>query len=244
MLKDLLLRASAKNVTFVLPDMPYERQDRKDEPHVPISARVVAETISPGLKRVISMDLHSAQIQGFYPANVPFDALSSFPTVVPYLKTNPLVESLEELVIVSPDAGGTKRAGKLANKLGSRYPIAFIDKKRDPLTDKIKEMRLSGDVQDKDCLVIDDMYSSGSTSIESADELLKNGARKLFCYSTHGWLTDPKLTPILFDKFERVMVSNTHYVEDSRFKVIDVSPAFAEATWRAQTGRSISRLYK
>ena len=126
LVKDLLLSASAESVSFVLPNMLYSRKDRKEKPHVPISARALARSIFPYLKRKITMDLHAAQIQGFYPENIPLDNLYSFPDVVRYLKENKSIENLENLVIVSPDTGGVDRAGAFAQRLGSKYPITSL----------------------------------------------------------------------------------------------------------------------
>lgn len=242
LVKDLLLSASAKSLTFVLPDMLYSRQDRKDKPHVPISARVFARSISPNLKRIITMDLHAPQIQGFYPEEMPLDNLYSFPSVVKYLKREEIIPAdLEELVIVSPDAGGVDRARAFAQKLGSNYPIAFIEKRRD-VPGQVKEMRLVGDVKDKEVLIVDDIIDSGETQCKAYDVLRENGAREVYAYGTHGLFT--KSYDKICSKFKIVMTSNTHYQEGNRVEIIDVSPVFAEAIYRAQKGLSISELFE
>ncbi len=242
LLKDLLLSASAKSISFVLPDMLYSRQDRKDRPHVPISTRALAQSISPHLKRIITMDLHAAQIQGFYPENIPLDNLYSFPSLVTYLReNNKLISDIKELVIVSPDAGGVARARALAQRLNSIYPVAFIYKIRIE-AGKIDKMILLGDVIDKDVLIIDDLIDSGGTLCRAASLLKENGARNLFCYGTHGIFS--KGTDSLLACFNRIMISNTHHTEDKSVEVIDMSPIFAEAIYRAEKGLSISKLFE
>jgi len=243
-LKDLLQSASAETISFVLPNMLYSRKDWKDRPHVPISARALASSISPDLKRIITMDLHSAPIQGFYPASMPLDNLPSYPTVLEYFKKNSSVfGDLKKIVIVTPDVGGAKRAANFAKNAGSNFPIAIIDKRRDPITGETKGVNLVGDVRDKDCLVVDDIVDSGGTLCESVNLLKTNGARKIYCYATHGLFTEGREK--LCKSFDKVMTSNTYYREDfSPVEIIDMSPIFAEAIYRAQTGGSISELFK
>jgi len=243
LLKDLLLNASAESVTFVLPDLLFSRKDKKEKPHVPISARALATSISSGLRRIITMDLHADQIQGFYPANCPVDNLHSFPEVVRYIEKHPISDS-NNLIIVSPDAGGVNRARAFAQKLGIQHPIAFIYKRRDK-PGEVAEMNLVGDVKNSEVLIVDDIIDSGGTLCNAAKLLRENGALKVHCYGTHGIFS--KGTPVLCNSFDRVMVSNTHYRENldlSGVEIIDVSPVFAEAIYRAQNGLSISSLFE
>ena len=249
LIKDLLLSSSAKSVSFVLPDLLYSRQDRKDKPHVPISARALANSISSDLKRIITMDLHAAQVQGFYPQNIPVDNLYSFPEAVKYLRQNHF-NNLENLVVVSPDVGGANRARAFLKKLEKaqlndfikqEYSFALINKTRLVAGD-IEQMELIGGVSGKNVLIVDDIIDSGKTLCSAADLLKKNGAKKLFCYGTHGIFT--KGTQEICEKFDIVITSNTHYLEDNKVEVIDVSPIFAEAIYRAQVGDSISELFK
>ncbi|MDO8528701.1 MAG: ribose-phosphate pyrophosphokinase [Nanoarchaeota archaeon] len=245
LLKDLLLNASAESVTFVLPNMLYSRKDRKEKSRVPISARALAWSISPGLKRIITMDLHASQIQGFYPENVPLDNLYSFPAVAKYIKENNIISSFENLVVLSPDAGGVDRAKSFAQRLGCNS-LAFIYKRRttEGIGDsrQIEETILVGDVKDKDVLIVDDIIDSGGTLCKAADLLKKSGAKKLFCYGTHGLFTNG--TEELKKNFDKVMTSNTNHREGDDVTVIDVSHLFAEAIYRAQTGESISELFR
>ena len=247
LVKDLLLNASAESVTFVFLDMLYSRQDRKHKSRVPISARAFANSISPGLKRIITMDLHASQIQGFYPANVPLDNLYSFPAVVKHIFQNHL-SSIQELVVVSPDAGGVERAksflerlekSNIANQTKREFSFALISKTR-PREGEIKTMDLVGEVNNKDVLIVDDIIDTGGTLCKAADLLRQNGAKRVFCYATHGIFT--KGTEELREKFDLVLTSNTHLVENG-IEVIDMAPLFAEAIYRIQKGLSISRLF-
>ena len=243
---DLIPNASAKSLSLVLPNMLYSRQDRKDQHHVPISARTVARTISHGTKRIITMDLHAGQIQGFYPNTLPVDNLYSFPELVRHLSQNYLSE-LESLAIVSPDAGGTKRARALLSKLErleeceTKFSFALIDKSRSG-PGEIERMDLVGDVEGKNVLIVDDMYDSCGTMCSAGELIKEKGAEKLFCYATHGIFT--KGTKRLKKTFDRVITSNTHYRDSNDVEVIDVSGMFAEAIYRATKGLSISKLFK
>jgi len=248
LLKDLLLSASAESVTFVLPDMLYSRKDRKERPHVPISARALARSISPGLKRIITIDLHASQIQGFYPENVPLDNLYSFPETVRYLRENHLGD-LENLVVVSPDAGGVGRAKSFLQRLEraqidfpekQQYSFALISKIRG--TGKIENMELVGNVENKNVLIIDDIIDSGETLCDAGRLLKESGAKKLMCYGTHGLFT--KGTREVCKIFDYIMTTNTHSQRNESIEVIDVGPLFAEAIYRAQRGLSISRLFE
>ncbi len=245
LIKDLLLSASADSVSFVLPNMLYSRKDRKEKPHVPISARTLAKSISSNLSRVITMDLHAPQIHGFYPEEMRLDNLYSFPTVVSYLKEKQPIENLENLVVLSPDAGGVNRARAFANKLGVKNPIGFMYKRRTEegvgTTRDIEEMTIVGDVKGKNVLLVDDIIDSGGTLCKAAEVLKEHGANKLYCYGTHGLFT--KGTKELHNCFDMIMTSNTHYQETNDVTVIDVSPVFAEAIYRAQKGQSISKLF-
>ncbi len=248
LIKDLLLSSSVESVSFVLPNMLYSRQDRKDKPHVPISARALAKSISPGLRRIITMDLHAGQIQGFYPADVPVDNLYSFPEVVRYIKKYHF-ENLNNLAIVSPDAGAAGRTKAFLNRLEKDqadslnkqiYSFALLSKERSK-PGQVGSMQLIGDVSGKNILIADDIIDSGGTLCKAAEILRENGAQKLMCYATHGIFSSG--TEELIKSFDKVMVSNTHNREYVGIEKIDVAPLFAEAIYRAQQGFSISRLF-
>jgi len=251
-IKDLALSASVNSISFVLPNMLYTRQDRKHKSRVPITSRAFANSISDGLQRIITMDLHSAQIQNAYPANVPIDNLYSFPEVVKHVRANHL-KDLENLVIVSPDAGGVNRAASFLGRLLDAthefdskphdYSFAFTHKLRSK-PGEIGKMWLIGDVNKKDVLVIDDIYDTCGTNIKCAELLKKNGAKKLFSYATHGLFT--KGTKSLLKSYDFILTSNTHYKGKSgngNIEVIDMSGSFAEAIYRAQKGQSISKMF-
>jgi len=248
LIKDLLLSASVESTTFILPNMLYSRQDRKHMSRVPISSRALANSISPGLKRIITVDLHSPQIQNAYPANVPLDNLQSFPDVVRYLEENHL-KDIDDLVIVSPDVGGANRARsflkrlEVLNKISFRkrnYSLAIIDKYRQK-SGEIADMQLVGEVAGKDALIIDDIIDTGGTLCKSADLLREKGARKVMCYATHGIFSNGD--DEIAKNFDLVMTSNTHYKESNSVEVIDLAPLFAEAIYRAQKGLSVSKLF-
>ncbi|MEK6945845.1 MAG: ribose-phosphate pyrophosphokinase [Nanoarchaeota archaeon] len=249
LLKDLLLSSSAEKVTFVLPNILYNRQDRKDRPHVPISARAFAESISFGVERIITMDLHADQIQGFYPSNVPVDNLYSFPEVVRHLRKNH-PDYLKNLVVVSPDAGSGKRAKKFINALNKannedsekhHYDFAIIDKERQK-PGEVAQMNLVGEVSGRTALIPDDMIDTGGTLCAASQILRLKGARNIICYGTHGIFT--KGTTELKDHFDVVITSNTHPQNLDGVEVIDMSSIFAEAIYRAQFGLSISKLFE
>jgi len=249
LIKDLLLSANARSVTFVLPNMLYSRQDRKDKPHVPISARTLARSISHGLKRIITMELHAGQIQGFYPEEVPVDNLYAYPEVVRYLRRYHR-EDLNDIVVVSPDAGAAGRTKAFLQKLEKaqehdlekqNYSFALLSKERSK-PGEVGAMELVGDVENKNAIIVDDIIDSGGTLCKAAETLKSHGAKKIICYSTHGIFT--KGTTEICNLFEVVMTSNTHKQNDPSIKIIDMTPLFAEAIYRAHFGLSISKLFE
>jgi ribose-phosphate pyrophosphokinase len=252
LVKDLCLSASVRSLSFVLPNMDYSRQDRKTRSRVPISARALAKSLySNKTERIITLDLHSPQIQGFYDESIPIDNLYSFPTVVEYIRKNHYSD-LENLVVVSPDAGGVDRAMSFLKRLINanekdenkhNYSFAFTHKLRSK-PGEIDKMFFIGDVKDKDVIIIDDMYDSCGTVIESKDLLKQNGAKKSLVYASHGLFT--KGTKDILQNFDIVMTSNTQYIPselDGKIEIIDMAPLFAEAIYRAQKGLSISKLF-
>lgn len=248
--KDMALSSSVNSLGLVLPNMCYSRQDRKHKSRVPISTRAVANSISKGLKRIITMDLHAPQIQSAYPSELPFDNLYSFPEAVKHLRKN-YADDLEGLAIVSPDGGGVSRVKDFYRRMikadedegiTRNYSMANILKLRDS-NGEIIDMQLIGDVNERNILIVDDMYDSCGTTIECGKLLREKGAKKMLTYATHGLFT--KGTKDVTDFFDSVLTSNTHYSKSktNSVDVIDMSPLFAEAIYRAQKGLSISKLF-
>jgi ribose-phosphate pyrophosphokinase len=244
---NLLNLASVENINFVLPDIKYSKQDKKKQSRVPISSVAVAESLkySPRLKKVFTIDLHAPQIQGFW-SPVPLDNLSSTPTVVRHLKEKSGIEDLEEMVLVAADKGDFDRAIDYAERLHSRYPVAMVYKRRELNGDReIKKDTsvLIGEIEGRRVFCADDIFGTGKTIGNVAELLRDNGAIEANTYATHGWFTNG--TKIITEAFDRVMTSNTHnYKSRKGVSIIDVSPVFAEAIWRAQKGLSISELYE
>ncbi len=250
--KNLCLKADVNSLSFVLPYMRYARQDRKHMSRVPISTLAVADSISRGVERIITMDLHSPQIENAYPANVPLDNLQSFPELVKYLRQN-YSSYLEDLVIASPDVGGAGRANSLSKRLlrgevnpnpeKPNYTLAIMSKMRDKFGN-VESMKLIGDVDKKNVLLVDDIIDSGSSAINASRELKKGGANTLLYYATHGLFTEG--TEKILNAYDIVMTSNTHYTpkeEDGKIEVIDMTPTFAETIYRAHEGLSVSKLF-
>jgi ribose-phosphate pyrophosphokinase len=250
--KNLCLKADVNSISLVLPYLRYARQDRKHMSRVPISTLAVADSISGGVERIITMDLHSPQIENAYPANVPLDNLQSFPELVKSLRQN-YSSYLENIVIASPDIGGAGRANSLSKRLikgeinynpdNPNYTLAIMSKMRDK-SGNIEGMKLIGDVDKKNVLLVDDIIDSGGSAIKASEILKKNGAAGLLYYATHGLFT--KGTKEILNSYDVVMTSNTHYApkeEDGDIKIIDMTPTFAESIYRAHEGLSVSKLF-
>ncbi len=247
LVNNLLHLGSVESVNLVLPEIKYSKQEKKKQSRVPISAVTLARSLvkdSPRLKRLITMDLHSKAIQGFYDP-VPIDDLSSTPTIVKYLKEKSGIQNLEEMVIVAADNGDFERAVDYSERLKSKYDVAMVYKTREIGGNrKIKKDKsiLIGDVEGKRVFSPDDIIGSGDTSCNVARLVREKGATEVNFYGTHGWFTNG--TSKLLESFDRIMVSNTNNYKRNGITIIDVSPVFAEAIYRAQKGESISELFK
>lgn len=241
-LLDALKRASAKSITAVIPYFGYARQDRKVKPRVPISAKCVSDLISAaGANRVVSVDLHSAQIQGFF--NIPFDHLFSFPTLARAWREE--MGFGEDFVVVSPDAGGVERARIFAKKL--ECSIAIIDKRRTG-PNEAKAYNLIGSVEDKIAIVADDMVDTAGTLTEGIKSLVDNGAKKVFAVATHPLLTGPAIDRINDSPIEQLWVTDTIPLNEkaqscSKIKVISVASVVSEAIQRIYGNDSVSILF-
>lgn len=237
---DAFKRASAGRITAVIPYFPYARQDWKDRPRVPISARLVADLIeTAGANRVLTMDLHSPQIQGFFA--IPVDNLMSAPVLANHIKTL----KLTDLTIVSPDAGGVGRARYFAQRLDAK--LAIIDKRR-PAPNVAKVLHVIGEVAGQNVVIYDDMVDTAGTLTLSVEALAKEGAKRIFSACTHPILSGPALERIARSPLERVFTTNTiplgeAAVASGRFSVLSVAELFGEAIRRINEGSSVSSLF-
>ncbi len=237
---DAFKRASAERVTAVMPYYCYARQDWKDRPRVPISARLVADLLeAAGAGRVLTMDLHSPQIQGFF--SIPVDNLTGTPVLTKYIKSL----RLEDLAVVSPDAGGVGRAKFFAKRLDAN--LAIIDKRR-PAPNVAQVFNVIGDVEDKNCVLFDDMVDTAGTLVLSAEALRANGAKRIFAACTHPVLSGQAIAKIEQSPLEKIIVSNTiPSTEKSRacpkIVILSVAELFGEAIRRINEGSSVSSLF-
>jgi len=236
---DAIKRASAGRITAVIPYYAYARQDRKDKPRVPISARLLADLITvAGAQRVVVVDLHSPQIQGFF--NIPVDNLHALGILYDYLKDK--VDS-SNTVVVSPDAGGVERARLLANKIGC--PIAIIYKRR-PEPNVAEVLDLIGDVKGKRAIIVDDIIDTAGTVCAASELLLSKGAIRVDVVATHGLFSGPAVERLRKSPIEEVVVTNTIPVEHKnleKLKVVSVAPLIGEAIRRIHEGESVSMLF-
>ncbi|HTY43906.1 MAG TPA: ribose-phosphate diphosphokinase [Patescibacteria group bacterium] len=241
LMEDLLHRASAESITFVIPDYLWGRQDSKDRPHVPISGKRVADSLIYA-DRVVSMEFHAKQIQSFF--SCPIDVLQSFPVLIEYLKSPVTgIKNPSEWVVSSTDAGSAKMAESYYNLLGC-HDVVFAYKKRND-KGKIEKILISGDVKGKNVLVVDDLDDTCGTKVKIAEELKRNGAKTLVSCSTHGLYA--KGVEEILGVYDRVITTDTHNYSDSKLKKVEVVPTyplFAQAIYNAQTGESISELFE
>jgi ribose-phosphate pyrophosphokinase len=240
---DALKRASAKEITAVIPYYGYARQDRKVSPRTPISAKLVADLIAAaGCTRVVAMELHAGQIQGFF--NIPVDNLYASPILLEEIRAN-LGDRLNDLVIVSPDAGGMERARAFAKHLNAT--VAMIDKRR-IAPNVAKAMNMVGDVNGKVALILDDMIDTAGTLCEAASAVMDHGASEVFAVATHGVLSGPAYDRIEQSPLKSVIVTDTIPLLDAskkstKVKQISVAGILAEAIYRIHHYDSVSNLF-
>jgi ribose-phosphate pyrophosphokinase len=238
---DALKRASAGSITAVVPYFGYARQDRKVAPRTPITAKLVADLMSAaGINRLVAMDLHAGQIQGFF--NIPFDHLFALPVFLEHLRP---ATSAEQTVVVSPDAGGVERARAYAKRLEGS--IAIIDKRRER-ANVSEVMHIVGDVEGKDCIVLDDMIDTAGTLCQAATALQKAGARRITACATHAVLSGDAIKRIEASPLQEVVVTNTVGLRDDAIKckkirVLSVARVLAEAIKRIHNSDSVSSLF-
>jgi ribose-phosphate pyrophosphokinase len=237
---DAFKRASAERITAVIPYYPYARQDWKDRPRVAISARLVADLLeAAGSNRVLTMDLHSPQIQGFF--SIPVDNLTAAPVLARHIQNL----ELKDLTIVSPDAGGVGRARVLAKRLKAN--LAIIDKRRHA-PNMARILHVIGDVKDRDVVIVDDMVDTAGTLIQSVEALIKKGACKVFAACTHPVLSGEALDRIENSQLEKIIVTDTIPLNEKarsseKILVISVAELFGEAIRRISRGHSVSSLF-
>lgn len=239
---DALKRASANSVNAVIPYYAYARQDRKTRARDPITAKLIADLITAaGANRVVAMDLHAGQIQGFF--NIPLDHLTALPLLANYL----LDKKIENGVVVSPDLGGVTRARDLANRLA--MPIAIIDKKR-PAPNQAEIMNIIGDVKEKTAIFIDDMIDTAGTITLGAEALLQEGAREIYACCTHPVFSGPALKRLSDSRISEVIYTNSIPVDRGQlaglrdcFRSLSVAPLIGEAIIRIQEKHSVSELF-
>jgi ribose-phosphate pyrophosphokinase len=240
---DALRRASAQRITAVVPYYGYGRQDRKVQPRVPITAKLVADLITAaGAHRVLTMDLHAAQIQGFF--NIPVDHLFAAPVLLEYFHRRMLEGAWKDLVVVAPDAGGVERARAFAKRLGTS--LAIMDKRRIRINEA-QMMRVIGDVEDCDTILLDDIIDTAGTVVQAVSALREAGARRVLASCTHPVLSGPAIERLERCIIEEVVVTNTLPLrEDQRstkITVLSVAPLLAEAIHRIHTEKSVSSLF-
>ncbi len=238
---DALKRASVERVTAVIPYYGYARQDRKVVPRAPISAKLVSDFISTaGVDRVMTMDLHAGQIQGFF--NCPVDNLFAAPILLDHLKTQ---YDCSDIVIVSPDAGGVERARAYAKRLDAS--IAIVDKRRET-PNQAKAMNVIGDVENKVCVVLDDMIDTAGTMCAAAEALLKNGATDVIACATHAVLSGPAIERLEKSVFSKIFITDTIPLKENisckKIEVLSVANLIAQAIYNVHTESSVSTLFK
>jgi len=237
---DALRSASAKRITAVIPYFSYARSDKKDAPRISITARLIADLIqAAGADRVLTMDLHSDSVHGFF--SMPVDHLTAIPLIADHIKKT---MDLSRAVAVATDAGGAKRAGKFAERLN--VPMAIIDKRRVGDTE-VEQGLVVGDVKDRDAIIFDDEISTGGTLKATARTLLRAGVRGMVMGATHGVLCGRATANLAASGVDRFTVTNTVHIDESKqmenLTVISVAPLIAEAIKRIHTGESVGALF-
>jgi ribose-phosphate pyrophosphokinase len=237
---DALKRASAARITVVVPYYGYARQDRKDKQRVPISAKLVADLLTTaGANRALFVDLHAAQIQGFF--NIPVDHLFASPVLVGYFREL----NLPNLIVVSPDAGGVERARFFAQKIGA--PLAIVDKRRTDMN-VAEVMNVIGDVSGKSCLILDDMVDTAGTLVKTVDALYNNGAVSVYACASHAVLSGPAIDRIAASRLEQLVVTNTIPLREAaqklaKIKVLSIAGLIGSAIENIHLETSVSSLF-
>ena len=241
---DALRRSSAARITAVLPYFGYARQDRRTKARTPISAKLVANMlVEAGIERVLTMDLHAAQIQGFF--DIPVDNLYASPIFALDIQTQ-FKGRMDELMIVSPDVGGVARARELAKRINS--PLAIVDKRREK-AGEVAEMTVIGDVSGKTCLIVDDMCDTAGTLCKAAEVLMENGAKEVHSYITHGVMSGPAVERVTNSVMKSLVITDsiqpTEEVKGAKnIRIVPTAPLFAQAILNIWNGTSVSSLFE
>ncbi len=240
---DALRRSSAARVTAVLPYFGYARQDRRTKARTPITAKLVANMlVGTGIERILTMDLHAAQIQGFF--DIPVDNLYASPVFALDIK-NEFKDRMHELMVISPDVGGVARARELAKRINS--PLAIVDKRREK-AGEVSEMTVIGDVTDKVCLIVDDICDTAGTLCKAAEVLLEAGAKEVHSYISHGVMSGPAVQRIQDSVMKSLVITDTIQPTDAvkqaaNIRIVPTAPIFAQAILNIWNGTSVSSLF-
>jgi len=241
---DALRRSSAARVTAVLPYFGYARQDRRTKARTPITAKMVANMLTgSGIERILTMDLHAAQIQGFF--DIPVDNLYASPIFALDIK-DAFKDQMDELMIVSPDVGGVARARELAKRVNA--PLSIVDKRREK-AGEVAEMTVIGDVRGKTCLIVDDICDTAGTLCKAAEVLLENGAKEVHSYITHGVMSGPAVERVTNSVMKSLVITDsiapTAAVEKAaNIRIVPTAPMFAQAILNIWNGTSVSSLFE
>ena len=238
---DALKRASAQTVTAVIPYFGYARQDRKVGPRTPISAKLVADVLTTaGIDRLLTIDLHAGQIQGFF--NIPVDNLYSAPVITKDIKNN---YKNKDLVIISPDVGGVVRARNIAKRING--DLAIVDKRRDR-ANVSEVMSIIGNIKNRDCIIVDDIVDTAGTLCNAASALMDAGAKSVSAYITHGVLSEPATKRIVNSKLKELVITDSiapsKLIQKARnIRILNLAPLIAEAIKRISSDSSVSSLF-
>ena len=240
---DALRRSSAQRITAVIPYFGYARQDRRTKARTPISAKLVANMIvGAGIERVLTMDLHAAQIQGFF--DIPVDNLYAAPIFALDIERQ-FADARGAITVVSPDVGGVGRARELAKRIGAR--LAIVDKRREGVNE-VAEMTVIGEVEGRTCIIVDDICDTAGTLCKAADTLMEAGAREVHAYVTHGVLSDPAVERLGGSVLRSLVVTDTIEAPEAvqasdRIRIVPTAPMFAQAILNIWSGTSVSSLF-
>ena len=242
-MSDALRRSSASRITAIIPYFGYARQDRRSKARTPISAKLVANMlVEAGIERILTMDLHAAQIQGFF--DIPVDNLYASPIFALDIE-HQFKGQTEDIMFVSPDVGGVARARELAKRIGA--PLSIVDKRREK-AGEIAEMTVIGSVQGKKCIIVDDICDTAGTLCKAADLLMENGAREVHAYITHGVLSGPAVERVSNSVMKSLVVTDsieatTEVKKAANIRIVPTAPLFAQAILNIWNGTSVSSLF-